>query len=254
MAVHLNVVTQSINGSMGDLKNGYTTIDVKHTFPASLFRTAGASFSPDITYALPLPKGTTDIFENAWEASAFQTAAGAFASGAPAEAVLQAGKGLISQTVGAGYNAIEEGAPQEVSNALSIKGGSLINPNTQLMYKTPTIRQLQFTWALTPASAEGAKIIYDMVKDFRKTSYPSYYYSGNLTYPGIFRITLHGMPGKIILLKSFPAALTSLQVNYDTENSPYIHIDGYPVTTTITLVFQELKILNKDDIEELYGK
>ena len=253
MAVNLKAVGLSKN--LTDLNNGYTTIEVKQNYPANFAGGAGAGFSPDTTYVLPLPKGATDIFENSWEASAFETGAGAFISGAPGAAIAQTVIGAMRDTIGAGVDAFQSGATQEARNAGSIKTGLLINPNTQLMYKTPTIRQLQFTWALVPASKGAADVISAMIKDLRKTSYPTFAI-GSLLYPGIFRVSLYGLSssgGQNILMKTYPSALISLQVNYDTEGAPYIHDDGKPVTTTITLGFQELKILGKTDIVDLYG-
>ena len=257
MAVNLKAVgLQDVN--LTDLKNGYTTIEVKHDYPRNLkyFASgAGAGFSADITYVLPLPKGATDIFENAWEASAFETGGGAALSGDLVAGLAQTASGALRDTLGAGLEAFQSGVTQEAKNAASIKGGFLINPNTQLMYKTPTIRQLQFTWALVPASKNGADVISEMIKDLRKTSYPTFA-TGFLLYPGIFRVSLYGLSssgGQNILMKTYPSALISLQVNYDTEGAPYIHDDGKPVTTTITLGFQELKILGKTDIDDLYG-
>ena len=245
MAVNLKAVGLSKN--LTDLNNGYTTIEVQDIY--------SGNFKAGTTYVLPLPTGATDIFENAWEASAFETGVGAFVSGAPGAGVLQTIKGAAVQTGGGILDAFQPGATQELSNAVSVQSGVLINPNTQLMYKTPTIRQLQFTWALVPASKAAADIISEMIKKLRKTSYPTFTL-GFLKYPGIFRVSLYGLSssgGQNILMKTYPSALISLQVNYDTEGAPYIHDDGKPVTTTITLGFQELKILGGTDIDDLYG-
>ena len=254
MAVNLSAIT---NGSVTSFDGGYTILTLE----------SGGS------YVLPIPKGVTDLFDNAWDTASFTTAIGKMAAvGATADSASQfadAGAGALASAVksgleffgGAYVDTLQAGTTEEGLNAISLASQQIINPMSQLMYKTPVIRQLQFTWAITPGSPENAKTMFDLIKQLRKDAYPESTGYGSLKYPKKVEIKIITLGGQI-LLHTLPlggrqgggSALSSIQVNYDTEGSPYIHNDGYPVTTTLTLGIQETKMLLRSDIETMYGK
>ena len=45
---------------------------------------------------------------------------------------------------------------------------------------------------------------------------------------------------------------SSMQINYDTGGAPYLHPDGNPVSTTVTLSIQEAYILDRSSIVDMY--
>lgn len=250
MAVNLSAIT---NGSLTSFEGGYTILKLE----------SGGS------YVLPIPKGVTDLFDNAWDTASFTTAIGKMASSgltggnfkdSLGGALISAAKSYGNYLGGSSIDGLQEGSTEEGMNAISLGLQQIINPMSQLMYKTPVIRQLQFTWALTPGSPENAKTMFDLIKQLRKDAYPESTGYGSLKYPKKVEIKIITM-GEQILLQTLPlggqsgggSALSSIQVNYDTEGSPYIHNDGYPVTTTLTLGIQETKMLLRSDIETMYG-
>ena len=251
MAVNLTAIT---SGGGGSFDGGHTILKLEE----------GGS------YVLPIPKGVTDLFDNAWDTASFTTAIGKMAaSGATGGkdfadagfgALLSAGKTLAQFGGNAFLDTLQANSTEEGLNALSLYTQQIINPMSQLMYKTPVIRQLQFTWALTPASASDAAAMYNLIKQLRVSAYPESTGLGTLKYPKKVEIKIQSEGGKI-LLQTLPlggvggggSALSSIQVNYDTEGSPYMHNDGYPVTTTLTLGIQETRMLTKSDITSMYG-
>lgn len=250
MAVNLTAIT---SGGGGSFDGGHTILKLE----------SGGS------YVLPIPKGVTDLFDNAWDTASFTTALGKVAAGASAGgdlsdagmgALISAGKTLTQFAGNAFLDTLQANSTEEGLNALSIATQQIINPMSQLMYKTPVIRQLQFTWALTPASASDAAAMYNLIKQLRVSAYPESTGLGTLKYPKKVEIKIQSEGGKI-LLQTLPlggvggggSALSSIQVNYDTEGSPYMHNDGYPVTTTLTLGIQETRMLTKSDITSMYG-
>ena len=127
-------------------------------------------------YLLPIPKGVTDLFDNAWDTASFTTAIGKMASSgltggdfadAGVGSLLSIGKTLLT-SVGAGYlDTLQADTTEEGLNAISLGSQQIINPMSQLMYKTPIIRQLQFTWALTPGSSSDAATMYNLIKQLK---------------------------------------------------------------------------------------
>lgn len=246
MAVKLTAIS---NGGGGSFDGGHTILTLED----------GGR------YVMPIPKGVTDLFDNAWDTASFTTSVGKMAASATtknladasAGAALSGGKTFAQFVGGIGVDILQAGSTEEGMNALSIYTKTIINPMSMLMYKTPVIRQLQFTWALTPGSSADAAAMYDLIKELRLSAYPDTG-AGTLKYPKRVEIKIQSEGGKI-LLQTLPlagdvggSALSSIQVNYDTEGSPYMHNDGYPVTTTLTLGIQETRMLTKTDIATMY--
>lgn len=208
-------------------------------------------------FILPIPKGFNDTFENKWNDVELGKVAGNLYAGNKVDAAAGA-------TVGATEAFFTDNSQSEVfeqmSNLKSLRNRASINPHTQLIYKAPAVRQFQFSWTLKPKNAKQAQSINNMIHTIRTSSYPDT--SGSLggeggtfllKYPSDFQIKIIGGSDRI-LLNTVQCACTSLQVNYDTEGNVYTHIDGSPVSTTITLSLQETKQLTKTAIDELYSK
>ena len=206
------------------------------------------SSSPDAIYILPIPKGFNDVFDNEWNPYEQGPIAGNVGKGDIAGAAVGLGaRGVEGAAEEMGYG----GAYEAGKETAAIGTGSAFNPNTELSYKSPTLRTLQFSWVLVPTNPGLAGVIDGLVKEIRSTSYPEKGGIGNFKYPGEFELTIYG--GKsIVLLATLPSACTSLQIGYDTEGSPYIHNDGRPVSTTINLTLQESRLLSREDIQKLY--
>jgi putative lipoic acid-binding regulatory protein len=206
-------------------------------------------------FILPIPKGFNDTFENKWNDVELGKIAGNMYEGT---------KGDVAAgfTVGGTEAAATDNSQAEVfeqySNLKSLRNRASINPHTQLIYKAPAIRQFQFSWTLKPKNLKQAQSINSMIHTIRTSSYPDT--SGALggeggtfllKYPSDFQIKIIG-GSDLVLLNTVQCACTSFQVNYDTEGNVYTHIDGTPVSTTITISLQETKQLTKTTINELY--
>ena len=133
--------------------------------------------------------------------------------------------------------------------------GRSINPYTQLAYKSPALRQFQFSWSLVSTSPADAQQIRSLVSDLRQTSYPTP--NGPLfKYPSLCQVEVVGRPQNggsgITLIRTQPSAITSVQISYDTQGGLYVHRTGHPVTTTITISLQETKLLDARNVFDLY--
>lgn len=203
-------------------------------------------------WALPLPKGAVDIHDHDYSPlevgglGQLTTSAIGALTGNATTYEQNVSDSLIAAGLAAG-SAV--GADGVISSGL-LATRQAKNPYTQLVYKSPALRQFQFTWNLMPISKKEAMQISEMVMEIRKEIYPAA--AGVLfKYPAEFQIIMKSM-GRI-LLQTTAAACTSFQVTYDTQGNPYTHTDGYPVTTNITMSLQEVKLLSGESIEKLYG-
>jgi len=214
-------------------------------------------------YILPIPKGYSDTFENTWNNVDLGAILGNALSSLKGES--SALSGLASAAGGLGMKIIDKfasnvGLSEEkgaAENALSVGARKSVNPVTQLMYKSPALRQFQFSWTLKPKNAKQALLVSQFVKDVREASYPTFMndggveVSGFFNYPSEFEVRVYGGSNKI-LVNTIACACTSLQVQYDTEGNVYTHQDGRPVTTSITISLQETGLLNRNLIKNLY--
>lgn len=236
--------------------SGYTvlTIHPKGKARPNMNRGGGNA----IIYVLPLPKGMNDSYDNEWAPVELGAVGEGFKN--LAMTALQKGIGNISldDLKGAG----EKIAGGTIKGALDTVGlydkvsavsGLYVNPYTQLTYKSPTLRQFQFNWNIVPVSAKAAGLVEKMVTDIRQYVYPeiSQLGFGLFDFPAEFEVTVKTKSGKK-LLQTAPCACTNFMVNYDTEGNPYIHKDGQPVTTVVTISLQEVFLLDRASITDLY--
>ena len=128
--------------------------------------------------------------------------------------------------------------------------GTAKNPINNLLFKTPNLRQFQFTWDFVPVDAGKAQEVKNLIKDLRTKMHPTFGGAGYIT-PNAFSVEIHAFGN--LLFKSAASALTSLTVNPYGSGVASFHGDGQPVHTILTLEFQELGGLTQKDIQALYG-
>jgi len=259
--------------------DGFALIRVIPNDFASGYTTGGrnantAIFPSSEVFVLPFPRGFSDMFGNVWKSTSFGLQTKARESGLNMmknefddKSGAMAAQGIIDTGKYFGTN---DGALAEEQMAMSSLlgnfgfwrtwfsqqvGSSAINPYTQAVYKSPSIRELQYTWSLVAKNEEASnniKILIDMLRD---RSYPEATRgTGVLTYPDFFQVEVYGAsngsPRKVAA--SWASALTSIQVNYDTNGVPYVFKNGRPVTVTLTITLQEAKTLSRQNIIDLY--
>ncbi len=152
------------------------------------------------------------------------------------------GNAAAQTTAGLGFG----GATTQVTSA----AGAAKNPLNQLVFKTPNLRQFQFTWDLVPLNEQAAEKYKNMIKTLRAEMHPEIGDFGYI-YPKTFDVEIIAF--KKILFKSGPSAMTSMITNPYGAGVPSFHKDGEPVHTVFTLEFQELFPNSKAIIQQLYG-
>jgi hypothetical protein len=151
---------------------------------------------------------------------------------------------------------------------LLINRGEVVNPHTQMLFRSPALRQFNFSFKMMPRTRAEAKEILSIVKFFREAAYPSLASDGSSSvtvdgkkkaldmasykFPDVFDIqylTNHKINKNLI--KFARAYITAVSVNYN-QTSPTFFDDGMPSEIDLSLTFQETKALSREDIVKGY--
>jgi len=234
-----------------------------------------AGFRPIIMY---MPQDISSEVKTSWNLKAFSNM----------------GKDLISSANGKFNNIKEYNVPEGIKstfaglftnaiNAIPGVGGNLalndvtgstrgviLNPNVEVLFDQPDLREFGLKFKMTPHNAEEAKIIRSICRTFTRASLPGFgdtshsawmekgksnnkktsIGKGNMIeVPHQCRVSF--MKGKSLhpyLTQYKTCAITRVQVNYTPDGNYSTYEDGAPVATELSLDFLETKLLFRQDI------
>lgn len=232
---------------------------------------------------LPMPNDISETNQTAWGESSLSSIAAALMNPAAGFA-----KGLATANPGESMSALQSAAgtlrSDQVTNRLNqfltanaaaslIKLGGInvdpeaylnrvtgvaINPNLELLFNGPKLRQFGFNFKMTPRSADEARNIRSIVKFFKKGMAPrrstvaeKSIYLGT---PNVFKLRFVTGADKDIggIGRIKTCALVSCTVNY-TPDGFYAAYDGpngsQPVATVMQLAFTELTPVYNDEYD-----
>lgn len=130
--------------------------------------------------------------------------------------------------------------------------GSIINPNTELLFNGPTLRQFKFQFKFTPRFKREAEEVRSIIRSFKGGMSPIGKDQNFLRTPNIFQIQYVGESSKY-LNKFKLCALTNMSVNYTGEGNYATYSDGSPVSMIMDLAFQELEPIYAEDYNSGVG-
>jgi len=129
--------------------------------------------------------------------------------------------------------------------------GSIINPNMELLFNNPTLRQFRFAFKFTPRFREEGEEVRKIIRSFKYHSSPKNGRGKFLKTPDIFQIKYlgersrnHGFLNRFKL-----CALTNMEVNYTGDGTYATYENETPVSMIMTLSFQELTPVYAEDYE-----
>jgi hypothetical protein len=145
-------------------------------------------------------------------------------------------------------------------NANSIIGrttGKVMNPNIELLFKSPDLRSFEYQFDLTPRSSAESDIIKGLIRSLKKDSAPK---TGNsrglfISTPNVFRLSFMRGGSKHPFLNSFKiCALKGMRVDYTSGTGGYrVYEDSTPVKMSMSLSFTELSPVFDDDYDGNVG-
>jgi len=164
------------------------------------------------------------------------------------------GKTLIKQklTLGAASKLINKLGVKVDAEAFRARAtGTVVNPNLELLFNGPSLRQFQFQYKLTPRSVEEAKQIRGIIKTFKKAMAPKRGTAAEdaffLGAPNVFQLKFMRGTGENKYLPSIKTcALTNFSANYTADGFYSAYYDGQPISIDIVLQFGELTPIYND--------
>jgi hypothetical protein len=165
-------------------------------------------------------------------------------------------KGIAQSAVASGTAKVAQskGMVGGAATQAIINRGEVVNPHTQMLFKSPSLRQFQFQFKMYPRTKAEAQQIIKIVQFFRVAAYPQLgtgsgsdqVNMSTFKFPDVFKVTyLTGGKENRHMIKMMESYLTSVTVNYNSTSATFYE-DGMPSEIDLSLTFQESKALNRD--------
>ena len=195
--------------------------------------------------------------------AAFAQTAGNTIAGAEDGAV-EAAK-AFTQGIGENFKQIKnEVGPDKVAayfagEAVGNKGvfqratGQVMNPNLELLFNGPTLRQFAYNFRFTPREQDEAQEVRKIIKFFKKAMAPIKSDTEMfLQSPHVFKLKYYYKNGQQhpFLNKIKTCALTDFSVQYAPDGSYMTYDDGSMTSYTVSMNFGELYPIYSIDIDE----
>jgi hypothetical protein len=177
---------------------------------------------------------------------------------------------ILAQSGGASSELKALLGPEVVSKLLKLQGlgvptesilargaGIIPNSNMELLFQSPSLRQFSFTYRLSPRSAEEAKVVRRIIRFFKqgmaakkktgKAGAGSFF----LGTPNVFKLEYRSKNEPVAGVNKFKTcALINCQCNFTPDGLWAAYQNGQPVSTTITLQFNELEPIYDTDYQQ----
>lgn len=164
------------------------------------------------------------------------------------------GKRFASQIVGL------FGGNVTANDLLARGNGEIINPNMELLFGGPTIRNFRFNFKMTPRNEKEAEQIKLIIRAFKRNMAPQAeggtVGSGNffLKTPNVFSLRYRtGSRNHPFLNRFKQCFLTDMSVQYTGEGIYSTYDDGTPVSMILDLSFKETQPIYDVDYDERPG-
>ena len=144
------------------------------------------------------------------------------------------------------------GANVTVQQLLARQQGEIFNPNMELLFNGPTLRNFKFQFKMTPRNQEESTQVKQIIRLFKRGMAPK---AGDtnlfLKTPNVFELTYRqGRRNHKFLNKFKQCFLQDIGVNYTGDGTYATYGDGTPVSMTMDLTFKELEPIYDIDYDE----
>ena len=217
---------------------------------------------PAETVVLPIPGGINAVNSTEWnknEMNALDAAKAQFITQTGNEGMESAIQGLqdkfekanMSDIKTALVSALDSGAGG-ANPILARTSGQIFNPNMELLFSGPAIRNFSFDFQFAPRNDKEAKTVLQIIRFFKQGMAPIRS-EGKLFLktPNVFELKYTHKGGEHKGLNKFKeCALTSCSVDYTPDGNYSTYEDGIMTSYKMNLAFQELEPIYSDD----YGR
>ena len=186
-------------------------------------------------------------------ASAFKASKQAVLDAVEASDVsVDAAKGLLNAKIATGVVGAF-GGNVTVNQFLARESGQIFNPNMELLFNGPTLRNFRFSFKMTPRSPEEAEQCRLIIRSFKMNMAPKVT-SGRgtqslfLNTPNVFELRYKsGFANHPFLHRFKQCFLTDISVNYTGEGVYATYEGREPVSMIMDLTFKELEPIYDQD-------
>lgn len=147
-----------------------------------------------------------------------------------------------------------------VNNILSLTGGKILNPNTELIYDGPQMRNFSLNFKMAPKNQPEASEIKKIITAFKQAILPKF--NGDTAgtggsqslraFVGIPMVVdvsfMSGSTNNRYVSQYKPSVLTNVNVSYTPDGAWATYEGGSPVATSLSLQFMELKMVYSEEI------
>jgi len=120
--------------------------------------------------------------------------------------------------------------------------GQIFNPNMELLFNSPSLRNFNFSFKMTPRSADEGEEIKTIIRFFKRGMAPKADEKGlYLNTPNVFELRYRQGNGEHKFLHRFKQCfMTDISVNYTGEGVYATYDNGTPVSMIMNLSFKEV--------------
>jgi len=135
------------------------------------------------------------------------------------------------------------------NNATQLGQGKIFNPNIELMYDGPRLRQFSMGFDFIPTSAKEAAVVNNIILEFKKWSSASSNKGGSMySVPHLWKVQYYTKDNPNLMNHFMPAALTKVSVQANSQSDMHAtFIDGFPISTSLSLEFHEADVILRED-------
>lgn len=149
-------------------------------------------------------------------------------------------KSLASQALGV------FGGNVSVDQLLARGEGIVFNPNMELLFNGPSLRQFAFSFQMTPRSQAESDAVKSIIRTFKSNMAPQVTTEGSgslfLKTPNVFELTYkQGKDSHSFLHQFKQCFLENVSVNYTGAGTYATYGDGTPVSIIMNLQFKEIE-------------
>ena len=163
---------------------------------------------------------------------------------------VDAAKNMITKKLAASAVSVF-GGNVSVNQLLSREQGQILNPNMELLFNGPTLRNFRFSFKMTPRSEKEAEQCKLIIRTFKMNMAPKVTGSGAnlfLNTPNVFELRYKsGFRNHPFLHKFKQCFLTDISVNYTAEGVYVTYENKEPISMTMDLTFKELEPIYDND-------
>ena len=153
------------------------------------------------------------------------------------------------------------GANFDTDVFLARTGGRVLNPNAEMLFQGPVIRDFSFEFQMIARSKREGKEIREIIRFFKLGMAPKFQNIAFLANPDVFKLEYRNSDGPLKTVNMFNPgglALTALKTDYAPNGYWAAYTDSQPVALKLAMSFTELRPIYhgdqaKEELEDTVG-